>query len=232
MSLQVPNNGIEPPNKRFKSSTVKSNTILMEKPVAIVLDIEGTVISKYFYDNILLPYTREHFRDFLREKSDIEYVSKRIELIKDQYFCEYPDKEQMFNDYFTEAAYNKYIQDIKQRQTKLNHINMQNKNNNNNNNNMNHINRSKPIELTESNPETIVIPNDIPIQRIDSTSPSVIILNDKQENKSNDNDIVELIDIDQNNNKENKIVELIDFEEDNNDNKNDKLMDKVYENED
>ncbi len=73
----------------------------MQKPLAIVLDIEATVISKHFYDNIF------------------EYVRKRIELIKYSYFNENPSKEQIFNEYFTEAAYNKYIEEIKPRQNRL-----------------------------------------------------------------------------------------------------------------
>eukprot|EP01083_Nonionella_stella_P122852 369796_1 len=99
----------EPPTKRLKTAPLE-----MRKPAVIVLDIEGTVLSKSFYDDVLLPYTRDNFREFLYENSDLEHIYKRIEMIKDRYFSQYPDKESSFDYHFTDAAYHEYLEQMRQ----------------------------------------------------------------------------------------------------------------------
>jgi len=92
-----------PPNKRFKANTVK-----VPRPVAIVLDIEGTLCSKTHYEDVLLPYSRNHLKEYLLRHDEMKYVRKRMETIKDLYFEQHPEAQDAFNQHFTERAYRRY----------------------------------------------------------------------------------------------------------------------------
>lgn len=93
-----------PSHKRFKANPVR-----IPKPIAIVLDLEGTLCPTHHYEHVLLPYSRTHLMEYLLRNDEVEYVRKRIEIIKDQYFNFHPEARDKFHSVFTETAYRHYL---------------------------------------------------------------------------------------------------------------------------
>lgn len=53
-----------------------STTVTLERPEAIVLDIEGTTSSTWFVHDVLYPYSRERFTEYLTDRADDEDVQR------------------------------------------------------------------------------------------------------------------------------------------------------------
>ena len=57
------------------------------RPVAIILDIEGTVAPISFVSEVLFPYARKHVRGFLEMHYDDDEGFEDIEAIREQVGC-------------------------------------------------------------------------------------------------------------------------------------------------